>query len=54
MTVKLAQGNLEGKIKAHPSKSYAHRYLIGCALSKGGFVKNIEYSDDIIATLDSL
>lgn len=54
MNVKLAQGNLEGKIKAHPSKSYAHRYLIGCALSKGGFVKNIEYSDDIIATLNSL
>ncbi len=54
MNVKLAQGNLEGIIKAHPSKSYAHRYLIGCALSKGGFVKNIEYSDDIIATLNSL
>ena len=54
MNVKIKEGNLEGKIKAHPSKSYAHRYLIGCALSKGGFVKNIEYSDDIIATLDSL
>ena len=54
MNVKIAKGNLEGKIKAHPSKSYAHRYLIACALSKGGFVKNIEYSDDIIATLDSL
>ena len=54
MNVKITQGNLEGKIKAHPSKSYAHRYLIGCALSKGGFVKNIEYSDDIIATLNSL
>ena len=54
MNVKIAEGNLEGKIKAHPSKSYAHRYLIACALSKGGFVKNIEYSDDIIATLDSL
>ena len=46
---------LEGRIEAPPSKSMAHRYLIGAALS--GEVCNlsgVDYSQDILATIDCL
>lgn len=45
----------KGKIVAPPSKSIAHRYLIAASISKNKFtINNIEYSDDIIATIESL
>lgn len=46
---------LEGKIAAPPSKSMAHRYLIGAALSKKSCtLSGIDYSEDILASIDCL
>ncbi len=47
--------NLRGSIKAPPSKSMAHRYLIGAALSKEKcVVSGVDFSEDILATVDCL
>lgn len=44
-----------GEVSAPPSKSFAHRYLIGSVLSRGKCViKNIANSDDISATLSCI
>jgi len=46
---------LRGKIDAPPSKSMAHRYLIGAALSKETCtLTGVDYSEDILATMDCL
>jgi len=46
---------LSGSINAPPSKSMAHRYLIGAALSKERcIISGIDYSEDILATIDCL
>lgn len=48
-------GKLNGKINAPPSKSMAHRYLIGAALAKEkSVISGIDYSEDILATIDCL
>ena len=53
MLVKITPSEICGKIKAPPSKSMAHRYIICAALAKGvSRIDNIAYSDDISATLD--
>lgn len=47
--------NLQGTIDAPPSKSMAHRYLIGAALSKEVCVlSGVDYSEDILASIDCL
>ena len=47
--------NLSGNIDAPPSKSMAHRYLIGAALSKEVCVlSGVDYSEDILASMDCL
>ncbi len=44
-----------GNIEAPPSKSMAHRYLIGSALSgKRCVLKGVDYSEDILASIDCL
>lgn len=44
-----------GEVSAPPSKSFAHRYLIGSVLSRGKCViKNVADSDDISATLSCI
>ena len=43
-----------GEISAPPSKSMAHRYLICGALSLGSEISNIDFSEDIKATLGCL
>lgn len=44
-----------GKIDAPPSKSMAHRYLIGAALSgEKCTLSGIDYSEDILASIDCL
>ena len=43
-----------GTIKAPPSKSYAHRYLISGALSGNSKIFNVDFSNDIKATLSCL
>ena len=46
---------LAGTIDAPPSKSMAHRYLIGAALSeKVSTVSGVDYSEDILASIDCL
>ncbi len=52
MNVKISPSVLRGKIKAPASKSMAHRLLICAGLSQGeSVIKNIEYSQDILATV---
>ena len=55
MTATFEPCKLYGKISAPPSKSMAHRYLIGAALSgqKCTF-SGIDYSQDILASIDCL
>ena len=46
---------LEGTIEAPPSKSMAHRYLIGAALSgEICTLSGVDYSEDILASIDCL
>ena len=54
MTVTIKKSKACGTIAAPPSKSAAHRALICGALSNGSEICNIEYSNDILATLDCL
>ncbi len=55
MKVTLKPSHPVGEINAPPSKSMAHRLLIGAALAKGqSIIKNIALSEDITATLDCL
>ncbi|MBQ8740210.1 MAG: 3-phosphoshikimate 1-carboxyvinyltransferase [Clostridia bacterium] len=54
MTVTIKKSKASGTIAAPPSKSAAHRALICGALSCGSKIENIEYSNDILATLDCL
>ena len=53
MTVRIKKGRAKGAVCAPPSKSYAHRYLLGASLSKaGGTVSGVSESEDMKATLD--
>lgn len=46
---------LSGIIDAPPSKSMAHRYLIGAALAKEKcLISGVDFSEDILATIDCL
>lgn len=54
MIIKVDKSIAKGTIKAPPSKSYAHRYLIASFLAGKGEIDNIELSDDILATLSCL
>ncbi len=54
MTVTINKSIANGRVKAPPSKSMAHRYLICGALSEKSEIKGIEKSKDIEATLSGL
>lgn len=55
MKVKILPSKTSGEVSAPPSKSFAHRYLIGSVLSRGKCViNNIADSDDISATLSCI
>lgn len=55
MNVKISPSVICGCIDAPASKSMAHRLLICAGLCKGeSIIKNISYSEDILATLDCL
>lgn len=46
---------MRGKVDAPPSKSMAHRYLIGAALSgKKCTLTGVDFSEDILASIDCL
>lgn len=54
-TITLLPSQLEGRVTIPPSKSLAHRYLIGAALSPGeSHILNIAKSVDIVSTMDAL
>ncbi len=54
-TVKITPKKLCGKVCAPPSKSAAHRALLGAALSFGvSEISNLSYSQDILATLNAV
>ena len=53
--ITLLPSQLEGGVTIPPSKSLAHRYLIGAALSEGqSFIENIAKSVDIVSTINAL
>ena len=53
--LKIYPNKLSGEVKIPPSKSMAHRAVICAALSDGvSKVTNIDYSDDIIATIEAM
>ncbi len=53
--VKIVPNKLKGTIKIPPSKSMAHRAIICASLAKGSSkITNIDYSDDIIATIEAM
>ncbi len=55
MIAKFEPCKLKGIAYAPPSKSMAHRYLIGAALSKEQCVlSGVDYSEDILASIDCL
>lgn len=55
MKAKFKPCKLNGHIDAPPSKSMAHRYLIGAALSKeNSQISGVDYSEDILASIDCL
>ncbi|MBR5447927.1 MAG: 3-phosphoshikimate 1-carboxyvinyltransferase [Clostridia bacterium] len=55
MTATFKPCRLNGTIDAPPSKSMAHRYLIGAALSGQRCVlTGVDYSEDILASIDCL
>ncbi len=55
MDVKFYSSSASGTVEAPPSKSMAHRLLICACLAKGrSVIRNIAYSNDILATLDCL
>lgn len=53
--LKVYPSKLKGEVKVPPSKSITHRAIICAALSNGSCkIDNIDYSDDIIATIDAM
>lgn len=55
MNINIKKTKLSGNIVAKPSKSYAHRYLLASMLSQNEcIISNIDFSDDIVATLNCI
>ena len=53
--IEVQNNKLRGVVKVPPSKSMAHRAIICAALGSGvSIVENIDYSDDINATIDGM
>lgn len=54
MIAKISSGKAKGKLAAPPSKSMAHRLLLAAAMTEKSRVDKIDFSEDILATLDCL
>lgn len=55
MEIEIRPSRAEGMVKAPPSKSAAHRLLLCAGLAAGrSTVRNVAFSEDILATLDVL
>ena len=54
-SLRLSKSKLNGTVKVPPSKSMSHRAIICAALGRGtSIIENIDYSDDINATIDAM
>ena len=52
---KIKPNKLKGEVKIPPSKSMAHRAVICASLSNGrSIINNIDFSDDIVATIEGM
>lgn len=51
MQVRIKPSRAVGRVQAPPSKSYAHRLLIAAGIFCGGDISNVDFSNDINATL---
>ena len=55
MKITIEKSTPRGAVTAPPSKSMAHRLLICAGLAQGkSIIRGVEYSQDILATLDCL
>lgn len=55
MKVKIYPSKVFGEVKLPPSKSMAHRAIICASLaSRKSYIRNIDYSDDIVATIEGM
>ena len=54
MKIAIEKSVAQGEITAPPSKSMAHRNLLCASFSENSTVYNVEYSEDILATLDCI
>ncbi len=55
MRVRIEKSRAKGRIKAPPSKSFAHRLIIAAGLSEGkSVISSVSKSEDILATLDCI
>lgn len=55
MKLSIAKGRAHGAVAAPPSKSVAHRMLLCAGLAQGeSTVRNVAFSEDILATMDVL
>lgn len=55
MNVRITPHKLVGSVKVPPSKSLAHRAIICASLANGvSKITNVSYSNDILATIDSM
>ena len=55
MELEIRAGRASGAVQAPPSKSMAHRLFLCAGLSRGvSVVRNVAFSEDILATLDVL
>ncbi|MBE6661652.1 MAG: 3-phosphoshikimate 1-carboxyvinyltransferase [Ruminococcaceae bacterium] len=55
MRVEIEKGTAHGRVRIPPSKSAAHRLLLGAALAKGrSLLHGMAFSEDILATIDCI
>ena len=55
MELEIRAGHASGTVQAPPSKSMAHRLLLCAGLTRGvSVIRNVAFSEDILATLDVL
>lgn len=54
MNVVIKKGVARGEVFAPPSKSMAHRLIIAGAMSEESVIKNVAFSNDILATLNAV
>ena len=54
MKITIEKSVAQGEMTAPPSKSMAHRNLLCASLGENSTVYNVEYSEDILATLDCI